>query len=123
MYCPTCGAANDDNAWKCTTCGRELRTSVPVATTDSTMGGLIPTGNPKSLWAYYLGLFSLLPCIGIATGIPALIFGLQALKAVKERPEIKGRNHALVGVIIGGGCALIWTLGALVALVAAVTEN
>jgi len=70
-------------------------------------GAMIPTGNPPALWAYYLGLLSLLPCLAIPIGITAFVMGLKGLKMVKERPEIRGRTHALVGVILGGLCALL----------------
>ena len=70
-------------------------------------GGMIPTGNPPALWAYYLGLLSLLPCLAIPIGIIAFMMGLKGLKLVGERPEVRGRTHALVGVILGGLCALL----------------
>ena len=79
-------------------------------------GGMIPTGNPPALWAYYLGLLSLLPCLAIPIGITAFVMGLKGLKMVKERPEVRGRTHALVGVILGGLCALLNIVGLIVAL-------
>ena len=51
-------------------------------------GAMIPTGNPSALWAYYLGLLSLLPCLAIPIGATAFVLGLKGLKMVKERPAL-----------------------------------
>ena len=46
-------------------------------------------------------------------GIAAVVLGLKGLRLVKERPEVRGRTHAWVGVIAGGLFALI-NIGAVV---------
>ena len=75
----------------------------PVASTsDGTMGGLIPYKNSSALIAYYMGVFSLIPCLGPLLGIPAFILGILGLKFYKANPEAKGKAHAWVGIIIGG---------------------
>ena len=74
---------------------------------DST-GGLIPYKNPQALIAYYCGVFSLLPVLGLFLGIAAFILGLKGLKFAKEHPETKGTVHAWIGIIMGGLCALAW---------------
>lgn len=103
MYCPKCGTANDDNNFRCTGCGQVLHGAVqrPVVVDDTT-SGLIPTKNPNALIAYYLAVFSLIPCTGLFTGIAALILGLKGLSFGKEHPEVKGIAHAWVGIILGG---------------------
>ena len=70
------------------------------------MGGLIPVHNSKALIAYYLGVFSLIPCAFI--GIAAFILGLQGLRDANARPEIRGKTHAWVGIIAGGFFALLY---------------
>src|SRR5690349_5342595 len=39
-------------------------------------GGLIPYRNPRALTGYYLGVFSLIPCVSLFLGPAALILGL-----------------------------------------------
>jgi hypothetical protein len=69
-------------------------------------GGLIPYKNPKALIAYYLGILSGLPLIGLPFGIAAFILGIMGLNDRKRNPVIKGSIHAGIGI----GCGLIFTL-------------
>jgi len=78
------------------------------------MGGLIPYKNPKALWAYYLGVFSLIPCFGIPLGVAALVLGIKGLKVSALQPERGGKAHAWIGIVLGGLCAAVY----IVALVA-----
>ena len=71
-------------------------------------GGLIPYKNPQALTAYYLAVFSLIPCFGVLLGIPAVVLGIMGLSARKRNPAIKGSAHAWVGIILGGGTTLLW---------------
>lgn len=82
--------------------------SVPldVAQEGDGTGGVIPYKNPKALTAYYLGILSGLPLIGLPFGIAAFVLGIQGLKARKQNPVIKGSVHAGIGI----GCGLIFTL-------------
>ena len=82
---------------------------------NSLINTLVPTHNPKALIAYYLGIFSFIPLLGIFLGVAAFIFGLQGLKAAKQTPEIKGKTHAWVGILVGGlfGFGYILLFGAI----------
>lgn len=80
--------------------------------TGDTTGGVIPYKNPHALIAYYLGLFSLFPILGIVLGIPAFVLGIIGLRNRKRNPVIKGSVHAWIGIIMGGFCSLVW--GALI---------
>jgi hypothetical protein len=118
MFCPQCGAANPDPApeqsiFRCAACGYTLTRAVPgtapdhppgyaAQPADNTLGGLIPTHNPAALSAYYLGVFSLIPCVGIALGIAAFFLGLKGLRHAKQHPEAKGATHAWIGIVAGG---------------------
>jgi hypothetical protein len=82
-------------------------------------GGLIPYRNPFALTAYYLAIFSLLPCIGLLLGLPAVICGILGLRAKSKNPAIKGTAHALIGIILGGLMTLVW-VGAIATFVAAI---
>lgn len=113
MYCPKCGTKNDDNAYKCVQC-REILQGTPqtqyVVTDEATLGGLVPYKNVKALVSYYLGLFALLPFLGIPMGIAALILGVQGLKYAGLHPEVRGKVHAWAGIILGGFWAVGYTV-------------
>jgi hypothetical protein len=73
---------------------------------DNTLGGLIPTNNKNALIAYYIGLFSLLPLLGLVMAPLAVWLGRKGLVFATQNPAVKGRTHAWVGIICGG----FWTL-------------
>ena len=75
---------------------------MPQATGGDSTGGVIPYKNPQALIAYYLGVFSLIPCLGIPLAVAALVLGVLGLRARKRNPEIKGSAHAWIGIIAGG---------------------
>jgi hypothetical protein len=79
---------------------------------DST-GGVIPYKNGPALTSYYLAVASLIPCLGLLTGVPAFFLGLRGLKRVKAEPWVRGTAHAWIGVIGGGSMALLNLLGIL----------
>ncbi len=84
-------------------------------------GGVIPYKNPPALIAYYLGLFSLFPFLGLFLAIPAFILGIIGLKKRKQDPAIRGSVHAWIGIVMGGLMSIVWgvlTVGAIVALMA-----
>jgi hypothetical protein len=91
----------------------------PQDTEGDATGGIIPYKNPPALAAYYLGLFSLLPCIGLLLAVPALILGIIGLQKRKQNPAVKGSVHAWIGVIMGGLFTLIWGGLIIAALIAA----
>lgn len=104
IFCTQCGQKNLENNYRCTRCGLLLhgppRHPAP-ALPDNTFGGLIPYKNTNALVGYYLGIFSLLPCVGFLFGIVALVMGILGLRHAKEHPEAKGHVHAWVGVVLG----------------------
>jgi hypothetical protein len=64
-------------------------------------GGLIPYKNSKALMSYYMGVFSLIPCLGVVLAIVAIILGFGGLKYLKKHPRASGAAHAYVGIILG----------------------
>ncbi|MCD4783806.1 MAG: zinc ribbon domain-containing protein [Candidatus Eremiobacteraeota bacterium] len=109
MYCPKCGAQNDDNSYKCVSCSYLLHAKParqmprPIQSDDS-LGGLIPYKNPYSLISYYLAVFSLIPGIGLILGSIAFFLGMKGLRFYQEHPESGGKIHSWVGIILGGIC-------------------
>ena len=100
MECLSCGVMNPPTAERCHAC-RELMD--PDAFDDARVGytGMIPTRNPQALTSYYLGILSFIPVLGLVLGIAAIVLGMRGREAAKERPEIKGGGHALIGIVAG----------------------
>lgn len=84
---------------------------------DST-GGVIPYKNAPALISYYLGIFSLVPCLGLIAAIPAVILGVIGLQKVRQNPVIKGTVHAWIGIVLGGICTLLWGAAIIMAFIA-----
>lgn len=120
MYCQACGAQNDENNFRCTACRASLHPSPPgpaIQTADPALAGLIPYKNSCALVGYYLGVFSLIPCVGLLLGPIAVILGVLGLRAVREHPDRKGTIHAWTAIILGA-CATLGNL-VLIGLIAA----
>ena len=78
----------------------------PGAAGDDTVTTIFPYRNAQALIAYYLGIFSFIPCLGLPLSIAALILGIRGLGAVRRNPQAKGAVHAWVG-LIGAGVGLL----------------
>ena len=87
-------------------------------------GGLIPFKNPQALLSYYIGLFALLPCLGLGMGPAALILGVRGLQYAKANPICKGTVHAWIGIVCGGLWTLVhWGVAILLLLYSASNRN
>jgi len=73
----------------------------PNPSGDDAISTLIPYRNVPALFAYYCGVFALIPCIGVLLGLAALILGIVGLKTAARQPSAKGRIHAWVGIVLG----------------------
>ena len=147
IKCMTCGTSNQDDAKHCLTCGTALpRPGPPLPGPgpappspgpvlrapdfgparppqgDAT-GGLIPYKNAPALVAYYLGLFSILPVIGILLGIPSLILGIVGLKKRRREPHVKGAVHAWIGIGCGALSILVWSAVIVLIIVGTATSG
>jgi hypothetical protein len=71
-------------------------------------GGVIPYKNPHALIAYYCGIFSLIPFIGVIVAIPGFILGIIGLRKRRENPMLKGAVHAWIGIVLGGLMTILW---------------
>lgn len=76
-------------------------------------GGVIPYKNPMALMAYYCGVFSLIPGLGLILGPIAAILGILGLKAKSKNPKVRGTGHAIAGIVLGG----LVTLGHLILII------
>ena len=134
-FCARCGAPNEAKLAQCPHCGQSLLAAAwppppgsypqgyspqPAA---SGLEAMIPTRNPAALTAYYLGIFSIIPCLAVPMGIAAVVLGLRGLKLFQEHPEVRGRTHAWVGIIAGGLFALINIVGIGFAVVASLARS
>jgi len=91
---------NDPNPYTASTQSTPLSNPSNNNDGDAT-GGIIPYKNPKALIAYYLGILSGLPIIGLPIGVAAFVLGIKGLKDRKQNPAIKGSAHAWIGIGCG----------------------
>jgi hypothetical protein len=85
----------------------------------------IPYRNPQGLIAYYLGVFALIPCVGLLVGPAdyltwwcpnlrrllacaglllgpaALILGILGYRYSQRHPTARGGGHAIAGIVLG----------------------
>jgi hypothetical protein len=91
---------------------------VETDTPTSGIETLIPTRNSAALIGYYLGVFSLIPFLGLPLGLIAIVLGIVGFRAARRKPKIKGTAHAIVAIVLGSLSILIWggiIIGAIVA--------
>ena len=74
-----------------------------------TMQTLIPTQNKPALFAYYFGVFGLIPFLGLPLAIVGIILGIMGLKKYKANPTPGAKGHALAGLILGIFELLVFT--------------
>src|SRR4051812_5396531 len=68
---------------------------------DEVVSTLIPYKNGQALAAYYCGIFSLIPCVGLVLGPTALVLGIFGLRKAKANPRAKGGGHTIAGIVLG----------------------
>ena len=118
ITCTVCKTTNPPESEECSECGYEFNR---VDEGDKT-GGLIPYKNPPALIAYYLGLLSFLPVLGLFLGVTAVILGRKGLRRARENPAIKGVVHAWIGIGCGGIFAVVWVVWTTFIVYAIVTD-
>ena len=72
---------------------------------------LIPTKNPPALIGYYLGIFALIPCVGLLLGPAAIICGVIGMRRAKRNPAIEGVGHAVTAIVLGSVTTVAWAAG------------
>ncbi len=69
-------------------------------TSDAT-GGVIPYKNLQALIGYYLGVFALIPVLGLLLGPAAIVLGILGFRAYLKEPRKRGQIHAWVAMFLG----------------------
>ncbi|MCX6883058.1 MAG: DUF4190 domain-containing protein [Verrucomicrobia bacterium] len=99
MFCTECGEQINDRAVVCVHC--DAPTVAPPRGTnqpDAVVRMLLPVGRSGyAIAAGYLGLVSIL---GIFAPF-ALLFGILAVKDIRNNPEKHGMGRAIFGIIMG----------------------
>jgi len=75
---------------------------------DDGVATIIPYRNGMALAGYYVGVFSLIPIVGLILGPLGIIFGIVGLRRVGRNPEIKGTGHAVTAIVLGGLATLAY---------------
>lgn len=117
--CPMCGERIPKLARVCRHCGEEIR---PAKSSDDAASHVIPYKNPQALTAYYLGVFSLIPCLGAPLGLAAIVLGVIGLQKVKRNPEIHGTVHAWIGIVMGFLFGGLWTVLTVIMIIAGIAS-
>jgi len=73
---------------------------------DDGVATIIPYRNGLALAGYYVGVFSLIPVMGLILGPLGIIFGIVGLRRVNRNPEVKGTGHAVTAIVLGSIGAL-----------------
>jgi len=68
--------------------------------------------NELAIAALTLSMISFVQLLGLEKSITAIVFGILALKSIRQDDSQKGKNFALIGIVLG----LIYTVFALVML-------
>ena len=71
-----------------------------------------------ALVGYYVSILGMLPCFPL--GIAAFILGIMGLQKAKCNPEVKGKVHAWIAIILGGLFGALWTAVTFLAFGAAI---
>ena len=81
--------------------GHVARTAAPPCPINVTFESIVPVRNRHALGAYYCGLFSGFPFLGLPLGLIGIVQGIKGLRLNARYPEVKGKTHAWVGIIAG----------------------
>ena len=106
-FCTHCGAQLPDNAASCAKCGFAIPPKAGFCNAESDLRFIIPIG--RSGWAIaagYLGLFSLMPLVGIL----AFVIGVVAIRDIRRHPELHGLGRAWFGIVMGALFTIVYLL-------------
>ena len=61
----------------------------------------MPTRNVSALLSWYLGVFGLIPVLGIPLALAAIVTGIMGIKAAGRTDVRVGKGHAIAGLVLG----------------------
>lgn len=79
-----------------------------AATANGGLNLIIPYKNVRALAAYYLGVFSAIPVLGLPLGLAAFVLGILALRFRRKNPAAGGVVHAWIGILAGGFFSFVY---------------
>lgn len=106
MYCWKCGAANDDNNFRCVKCNEVIQQApAEVAPAedigqDAGMRLLLPVG--RSPWAIAAGYVALGSLLIWPAALIAIVLSIIAIIDIKRHPKKHGMGRAIFGLVVGG---------------------
>jgi type IV pilus assembly protein PilA len=106
VFCPKCGATNDDNAWKCIQCQTVLQLAPPAASGP-------PEVIPNHLWE----AIACTLCCCVPLGIPAIVYAAQVNSKV-ARGDLEGARQSSKNAKIW--CWIAFSLGLVLSLAIAI---
>lgn len=62
---------------------------------------VVPYKNVPALVGYYLGVFSLIPCLGAVLALGAVPLGIAGLRKARSTPGAHGTAHAITAIVLG----------------------
>ncbi|MBY0524142.1 MAG: hypothetical protein K2R98_12125 [Gemmataceae bacterium] len=108
--CPFCGKRIQATSHKCMYCGAFLEAAegrsieFPSDELHARKGNWwLPAD--QSRWAVaagYLGVLALVPYLGLAFGLLAVMCGVMALRDLNRHPALRGQGRAYLGLVLGG---------------------
>ena len=72
-----------------------------LQTQDEAMATIIPWRNKCALIGYYVGIFGLIPVLGVPLGLAAIVLGLLGIAHWKKNHRSHGLAHSIVALICG----------------------
>jgi len=87
---------------------------------DGGLNVIIPYKNVRALTAYYLGIFAVIPLLGIFLGLAGLALGISGLRYRRAHAGAGGAVHAWIGIVAGGFFGLLWLAVLVLAIMVAV---
>jgi hypothetical protein len=85
-----------------------VRPAAPKSESGGGLNAIIPYKNVRALLAYYFGVFSVIPMLGILLGLLAFVLGISALYFRRKNPAAGGVVHAWIGILVGGFFGFGW---------------
>src|SRR5687768_8411270 len=79
-------------------------------------GSFTPWKNPAAVYAYAVGLAALTPVVGLVLGVVAIGLGVVGWVRYRRRPDVRGGNFAVAGIVLGllntlFNAAGVWCVG------------